>query len=218
MDVDNPVVRLCGDGMRAESEGRSSDAHALFREAWYAATDDYEACIAAHYLARHQRTPEDTLRWNRECLDRADRVGDERVRGFYPSLHVAMATAHQELGEPDKAHEHYRQAAQRIEDAPPGPYRDGIRFAAAAGLRATGDATPPGANTLADLLTKLCASTNLTTLAVLLPPYLGDLGTEADRTALLTALHMVHTTRTLPDDELALVRKAISEVTAAAHP
>jgi tetratricopeptide (TPR) repeat protein len=207
MDPDSSVVQLCAQGMQAETEGRNSDAHALFRQAWYAATDDYEACIAAHYLARHQNTPEDTLRWNKECLDRADRVGDDRVRGFYPSLHLNMARAHSELGNPDSAREHFRHAAERIQDAPAGPYRDGMRFAIAAGLRSRN-----GADALAELLDKLCARADLTALGLLLPPYLGDLGTTEDKTALLTALQMVHAGRSLPDDEQALLRRAIGEL------
>jgi hypothetical protein len=211
VNPENPVVQLCAQGMQAETEGRASDAHGLFRQAWYAATDDYEACVAAHYLARHQSTPEDTLRWNKECLDRADRVGDERVRGFYPSLHLNMARAYEELGDRDAASKHFRDAAACLENAPAGPYRDGIRFAVAAGLRSTGDAVPSSA--LAGLLARLCARADLTALGLLLPPYLGDLGTATDRIALLTALQMVHADRSLPDDEQAVLRRAIGELT-----
>lgn len=211
MDIANPVVRLCADGMRAETEGRASDAHGLFRQAWYAATDDYEACVAAHYLARHQTLPEDTLRWNQECLDRADKVGDERVRGFYPSMHLNMARAYEELGDRDKARAHFQQAASCLDDAPAGPYRDGIRFAAAAGLRSTGDGVSSPA--LAELLSRLCARADLTALGLLLPPYLGDLGTPADRIALLTALQMVHADRSLPSDEQDVLGRAIGELT-----
>ena len=52
MDPNNPVVQLCAQGMRAESEGRNTDARALFQQAWETATDDYGACVAAHYIAR----------------------------------------------------------------------------------------------------------------------------------------------------------------------
>jgi hypothetical protein len=204
-------VRLCAEGMQAEAEGRASDAHGLFRQAWYAATDDYEACVAAHYLARHQSSPEDTLRWNQECLDRADKVGDERVRGFYPSMHLNMARAYEELGDRDKARAHFQRTASCLDDAPAGPYRDGIRFATAAGLRSTGDARSSPA--LAELMSRLCARADLTALGLLLPPFLGDLGTQADRTALLTALHMVHVDRALPADEQEVLRRAISELT-----
>ncbi|MFD8491764.1 hypothetical protein [Amycolatopsis sp. NPDC059657] len=211
MEPGNPVVLLCGQGMQAEAEGRADDAHALFQQAWDAAADDYDACVAAHYLARHQKTPQDTLHWNQECLRRADLVGDERVSGFYPSLHLNMARAHEELGERAESHAHYRQAADRIQDTPAGPYQDGIRFAVAKGLRATGEPAPDGA--LAELLAKLCARADLTALGLLLPSYLGDLGTAEDHAKLLTAVHMVHASRSLPEDEQALLRQAIAELT-----
>ncbi|TWE22654.1 hypothetical protein [Prauserella muralis] len=89
LNPDNPVVRLCGEGMAAEAQGRPAEARTLFERAWQAATDDYEACVAAHYLARHQPTPEDTLHWNQVCLERADRVA-----GFHASLHATLARAH----------------------------------------------------------------------------------------------------------------------------
>ena len=81
----------------------------------------------------------------------------------------------------------------------------------AAGLRSTGEATPPAA--LAELLSRLCARADLRALGLLLPPYLGDLGTPADRIALLTALQMVHADRSLPADEQEVLRQAISELT-----
>ncbi|RGC68468.1 hypothetical protein C5N14_13190 [Micromonospora sp. MW-13] len=34
-------------------------------------TDDYDACVAAHYLARQQDDPEEILRWNQEALRHA---------------------------------------------------------------------------------------------------------------------------------------------------
>lgn len=55
-DPENVVVRLCAQGMQAEAEGRDAQARDLFLQAWEAAEDDYDACIAAHYLARHQPT------------------------------------------------------------------------------------------------------------------------------------------------------------------
>lgn len=210
MDLDDAVVRLCAEGMQAEAAGRNEDAHALFRQAWDAATDDYGAFVAAHYLARHQTTPADVLRWNQECLERADRVGDERVRGFYPSLHLNLARAHEELGDADRAQDHYRQAAGRLPDAPAGPYRDGMRFTIAAALR-----TSDGSAALTELLGKLCERKDFRALGVLLPPYLGDLGTSDDRTALLTAVQMVRLGQSLPEEEAALLARATGELTGA---
>ena len=142
MDPDNPIVALCAAGMRAEAAGRTEDAHARFAEAWDAARDDYEACVAAHYLARHQRTPEDRRYWNAECLARADVVGDERVHGFYPSLHLNLARDHAELGDAARPRGHYERAAAHLDALPPGPYGDWTRYAVVAGLREPG--TRPG--------------------------------------------------------------------------
>lgn len=140
MDPELPVVRLCVEGMQAEVEGRAEAALVLFQRAWDIAADDYEACIAAHYVARHQSTPEDTLCWNQECLDRADLVGDERVRSFYPSLYVNMGQAHRELGQPALAHRYFVRAAECVHEAPQGQYGDWHRFAIAEGLRDTASA------------------------------------------------------------------------------
>jgi hypothetical protein len=98
MNPDNPIVKLCVEGMQAEGAGRPDDARALFTQAWDACTDDWETCIAAHYLARHQPTPEDTLRWNQEALDRAKLVTDDRVHGFFPSLYLNLGHSHEQLG------------------------------------------------------------------------------------------------------------------------
>jgi hypothetical protein len=86
MNPDNPTVKLCLEGMRAETEGRMDEARHHFMQAWEQRTDDYDACVAAHYVARHQKEAEEALRWNQESLDRADAVNDERVQAFYPSL------------------------------------------------------------------------------------------------------------------------------------
>lgn len=207
MDPDNPVVRLCVQGMAAEAEGRDGDARACFRQAWDAATDDYGKCVAAHYLARHQPTPAETLRWNQECLDRADAVGDDRVRGFYASLHVNMGSAYRALGDADRAREHYVRAAAHIGDVPPGGYADWTRFGIADGLR-----TPRKSGTLAALVERLCARGELRALGVILPPYLGDLGTEEDRERLVTALRMVHAARWLPGGEQDALGAVIAEL------
>ena len=72
MDPENPIVQLCIAGMAAEAEGRAADAKALFEQAWETSQDDFEACVAAHYVARHQATPAATLDWNERALRRAE--------------------------------------------------------------------------------------------------------------------------------------------------
>ncbi|MFV0128918.1 hypothetical protein ACLGI4_14560 [Streptomyces sp. HMX112] len=83
---------------------------------------------------------------------------------------------------------------------PPGPYGDWLRFAIAEGLRSTGGSAPRAVD---GLLAKLCsgfrARADLKALGLVLPAYLGDLGTDEDLAQLSTALHMVHAGRWLPD-------------------
>lgn len=45
------------------------DASQLFRTAWNNSTDDFERCIAGHYMARHQQNAVDILMWNQRSLD-----------------------------------------------------------------------------------------------------------------------------------------------------
>ncbi|KUL34081.1 hypothetical protein ADL22_31370 [Streptomyces sp. NRRL F-4489] len=232
MDAELPVVRLCVAGMRAEAEGRAEAARELFQQAWGGARDDYEACIAAHYLARHQSSPEETLRWNQECLDRADLVADERVQGFYPSLYVNMGKAYQQLGQLALAHSYFRRAAERVADAPEGQYADWNRFAVAEGLRDTagaaadeGDGAPAAGRGSAEgdaegllrgLFARWCERGDLKALGLTLPAYLGNLDTDEDRVRLRSALHMVHAARWLPEEEQTALEKAIGAVAAPA--
>ncbi|MET9296652.1 hypothetical protein [Streptomyces sp. NPDC003077] len=229
MDPENPVVRLCVRGMEAEAAGQADAAHDLFRQAWDTATDDYEACVAAHYLARRQSTAEERLRWNEECLMRAERVGDNRVRSFYPSLYVNLGQVHEELGSPAVAYAHFARAVDHFDAFPPGPYGDWTRLAVADGLRRT--APGPSAGNEADeetpherrtvvalravdallgpLVEQWCARSDLRALGVVLPAYLAYLGSPEDRLRLRTALHMVHAGGRLPEDEQRRIGAAI---------
>ena len=112
MDANNPVVKLCIAGTQAEFMGRLSDARALYLEAWQTASDDYEACIAAHYIAHLQESAEERLRWNQEALDRANAADPQRVKILYPSLYLNMGRSHESLGNQAEAQRYYDLAAQ----------------------------------------------------------------------------------------------------------
>ncbi len=111
MDLDNPVIRLCLDGAQAEFKGLPAEAQRLYQQAWESAADDYEACIAAHYVARFQATPEQTLRWNQLALERAAAAAADRVRDFYPSLYLNLGRAYEILGDLAEAQRYYDLAA-----------------------------------------------------------------------------------------------------------
>ena len=111
MDLYNPVIQLCIEGARAEFEHRPEDARACYQQAWEARLDDYDTCVAAHYLARFQKSPEESLHWNQIALNHANAVNDERVKDFYPSLYLNLGQAHENLGEQVEAQRYYNLAA-----------------------------------------------------------------------------------------------------------
>jgi hypothetical protein len=122
IDADNPVVALCAAGM--EAEWTPAEALRLFEQAWAARRDDYDASIAAHFLARHQPTPADTLHWNALAVQHAEAVPDGRADGFLPSLYLNLGDARAAVGELDAAVEAARRATRRLGTMEPGGYRD----------------------------------------------------------------------------------------------
>lgn len=111
LDAENPVIKLCMAGSQAEFQGRQQDAASLYRQAWQAATDDYEACIAAHYVARFQDTPAETLHWNETALRHAEAANDPRVKNFYASLYVNLGHSYAITGNQTQAQKYYALAA-----------------------------------------------------------------------------------------------------------
>src|SRR4051812_25676125 len=97
IDANNPVVALCAAGMAIE--GDADAARRLFEQAWDARTDDYDASIAAHFIARHQPNEDDRLHWNRLAVEHAERVGDERVRSLMASLYLNLADSLRATGD-----------------------------------------------------------------------------------------------------------------------
>ena len=111
MDTNNPTIKLCIEGTQAEFDGSMEAACDLYRQAWEASSSNYEACIAAHYMARCQESPEEIFRWNQIALERAQMVNDERVEDFYPSLYLNMGRSHTLLGNQAQAEKYYNLAA-----------------------------------------------------------------------------------------------------------
>ncbi|MCI0336594.1 MAG: hypothetical protein L0226_03385 [Acidobacteria bacterium] len=105
-------VMLCIEGTQAEFERRLKDAQRLYIEAWDEAIDDYDACVAAHYIAHLEQDPRKALQWNLEALARADAVGNECVKPFYPSLYVNVGRSYELVGAEAEAQRYYDLAAQ----------------------------------------------------------------------------------------------------------
>lgn len=116
MDPENPIVKLCAEGMQAEAKRDFVQAKGLFETAWQTAQDDYEAAIAAHYLARQQSSNEETLSWNLIALERAQKVDLEKVRGFYPSLYLNVGHSYELMEDFEKAKANYEKAVSGFEE------------------------------------------------------------------------------------------------------
>jgi len=102
-NLNNDVVKLCLQGMGMEDEGRPEEAIKLFLQASSKATNAFEAFLAAHYVARHQKNVHDKLKWLKTALQSALLVNDEAVKGVFPSLYSNIARCYEELGDVNNA-------------------------------------------------------------------------------------------------------------------
>lgn len=93
-----PAVTLCEAGTQAEFDRRLDDARNLYAEAWRVANDDYERCVAAHYVARLQIDAAEGLRWNLAALEHARRAEPGTVAAFLPSLYVNLGRSYELTG------------------------------------------------------------------------------------------------------------------------
>ena len=121
IDPTNPVVALCAEGMAAE--GTPTEARRLFEQAWRARRDDYDAAIAAHFVARHQDTPADALRWHALAVQHAEAVADERATGLLASLYLNLGDAWATMGDVAAAAVAAQRAAEHLGAVSPGGYR-----------------------------------------------------------------------------------------------
>ncbi len=112
MNLDNPVIKLCMEGTQAEFQGLVDQARSLYQKAREVAQDDYEACVAAHYVTRFQENHQDRLYWNQVALDKANAVKDNSVQEFYPSLFLNMGQSYELLGDFSEAKRYYGLAAK----------------------------------------------------------------------------------------------------------
>jgi hypothetical protein len=139
MEGSNAIVKLCVAGMEAEGRGDPAEALGLFMNAWNQSHSPWESCVAAHYVARHQPTPHDSLRWNLRALELAQEVVDDSAVGFVPSLLLNVAHSYEELGQLHEAGLRYDQAAKAAEELEDDGYGRYVRMGIEAGRqRVTG--------------------------------------------------------------------------------
>lgn len=103
----NNIVKLCIQGMEKEEQGKSEEASQLFLQSWDEASNDFEKFLAAHYVARHQKTVSDKLNWLETTLEFALKVNDNTVQSAFPSLYSNIAKCYKDLNNADKAKENF---------------------------------------------------------------------------------------------------------------
>ncbi len=133
-DVNNPVVKLCAQGIATEGAGDIAAAKELYGQAWSIAANDIERLTAAHYMARNQ-SPQEQLYWNQLAVDHALNVKEESVTAILPSLYLNLGKSHEDLGDIVLAAKHYllaeRYTGQLADDGYGRMTRSGIAAALA---------------------------------------------------------------------------------------
>lgn len=114
IDPNNPVVKLCAQGVQAEMQGRVTEAADLYMQAWDSRTNENESCIAAHYVARVQSDVAQALHWNTTALFHAGQVTDDLIAAFYPSLYLNVGKSYEDMGEYEDAKKYYLLGAEKV--------------------------------------------------------------------------------------------------------
>lgn len=109
-DPNNNIIKLCAQGMSLEGEGKKEEALERFQQAWDEAANDFEKFTSAHYVARHQKSMTDKLKWDEIALNFALKINDENMKGTYPSLYLNIGKCYEDLNDFESARENYELA------------------------------------------------------------------------------------------------------------
>lgn len=124
---DNKIVQLCTKGIELEGQGELAEASNFFNQAWHEATNDFEKFTAAHYVARHQKSISDKLKWDEIALKYALNINDKTVRSALPSLYLNIGKCYEDLNDFDNAKKHYHIALSFIHFLPVNGYGEMIK-------------------------------------------------------------------------------------------
>lgn len=102
-DPHNAIVKLCTRGLELGGE----DAMELFQKAWAEAVNDFEKFVSAHYIAGHQHSLTEKLKWDKIALNFALNIKDQNVKGSLSSLYLNIAKCYEDLNDLNLAKKHY---------------------------------------------------------------------------------------------------------------
>jgi rifampin ADP-ribosylating transferase len=124
----NPVIKLCVQGIVMEEKGKPEEAGRLFLQAWNEAANDFEKFTAAHFVARHQNKVGDKLKWLKTALQYALKTDDQSAKGAFPSLYSNIARCYEDMNDPGNAEKNY-ELAKSAADQPSdkGPFYHGTK-------------------------------------------------------------------------------------------
>ena len=132
LDPENPVLALCAAGMAVG--GDAAAAADFFLRAWAARADDFEAAIAAHYLARVQATAAEKLAWDTRAASHAETArasGDARVGILLASLYLNLGDGLLVAGRCGEARAATERAEAALVELPDDGYRTFVASAIA---------------------------------------------------------------------------------------
>jgi tetratricopeptide (TPR) repeat protein len=136
-DPNNNIIKLCAQGMSLEGEGKKEEAARLFEQAWNEATNDFEKFTAAHYVARHQKSVAEKLKWDELTLSLALKINDQNMKESFPSLYLNIAKCYEDLSDSENARRNYELALTFIDSLPDNGYGKMIKSAIASGIERT---------------------------------------------------------------------------------
>ena len=84
--------------------------------------NDFEKFTSAHYVARHQQSVEDKLKWDEIALISALQINDESMKASFPSLYLNIAKGYEDLQDFDQAIKNYHLAQSFIHFLPDDGY------------------------------------------------------------------------------------------------
>lgn len=208
IDAGNKVVKLCAEGMNAEFEGKLDVSESFFKQAWETATDNFEAFIAAHYMARRQASPEAKLDWNLKSYELASQLDTNEVMQYLPSLCLNIGKSYENLGQTTNAVNYYQKGAKYADSLPEKAYGNMIKSGITEGLRrmnAKVDSYPE----LEALIDQWCDKRNLKALSFILPAYVSNLGSDLDKQKMISALSFLSATCCLNEQDQQKVEQLI---------
>jgi tetratricopeptide (TPR) repeat protein len=133
-DTTNNVIKRCAEGMNLEGQGRKEEALEVFQQAWNESSNDFEKFTSAHYVARHQESIENKLKWDMTALEFASKINDDNITGAFPSLYLNIAKCYEDLNDFQNARNNYSLALSYADQLPDNGYGSMIKAGIMSGI------------------------------------------------------------------------------------